>query len=185
MTTPLEKLQRPQFVSPPIVDGRSLSNQFAGRTTLASGSATVTVSTTNARSDMVLTHMIEAALAAQFVTQGRVDIVSGAAYGTASTTAATSGMVVGIAGDALNVASGFGRALKINSVVDGVSFAIGTQDGLGPGASMGLMWKIHGKDPAVISVQTISDGNFFTLGWADGQARPYGSTLHWSILRTN
>ena len=185
MTMPVERLQRPQFMSPPIADGRSLSNAFVGRLSIASGSATGTVSTTNAKSDMVLGHAIEANIAAEFITAGLMSIVSGAGYGTASTTAITSGAIVEALPRMADVASGFGSAVKANSIVDGVSFAIGTQDGIGPGATANVMWRIHGKDPGPVKVTTVVDGAFFTLGWADGLARPYNATVHWQILKTN
>ena len=60
MTFPLETFFRAWFKNPSITDTSSNINQFAGVTTLASGSATVTVSTTNCRSDDLVLHSLQA-----------------------------------------------------------------------------------------------------------------------------
>lgn len=51
---PLERQQRAQDVGPGITNITSGPNQFAGRTTLSSGSATVTVSTFQVGSDSLI-----------------------------------------------------------------------------------------------------------------------------------
>lgn len=187
MTQPAERLGRPQFLSPPVIDGSSKSGQFAGRTLLASGSATVTVSTTNAKSDMVLKSSIEAALAAAFSTQGRIAVNSGSASGVASTTAVYSGDVIQLSQNAdVAQSSGQGRGFRVSSIVDGVSFNVLTEDAQAVSAgNASVMWKILGRDPSDICVKSINPGNHFILGWADGVARPYDCQLHWEILRTS
>lgn len=51
---PIETLYGPGFFGPPVISVASKSNQFAGRTTLSSGSATVTVSSTVIGSDSII-----------------------------------------------------------------------------------------------------------------------------------
>lgn len=53
-TTPEIMTASPMFRRPLFVPAQSKSNQYAGRTTLASGSATVTVSTTVVNSDSIV-----------------------------------------------------------------------------------------------------------------------------------
>lgn len=54
MANPIETLYGPGLLGPPVMSVASKSNQFAGRTTLSSGSATVTVSSTVIGSDSII-----------------------------------------------------------------------------------------------------------------------------------
>lgn len=54
MPNPIETLYGPGFLGPAVMSVASKANQFAGRTTLSSGSATVTVSSTVVGSDSIL-----------------------------------------------------------------------------------------------------------------------------------
>lgn len=54
MANPIETLYGPGFFGPPVMSVASKSNQFSGRTTLSSGSTTVTVSSTVIGSDSIL-----------------------------------------------------------------------------------------------------------------------------------
>lgn len=182
--TPIETLVRPIFKSAPLVSIASKSNAFAGRTTLASGSSTVVVSTNIVNSDSLIGMHVQAALVAAFATQGRIDIASGLATGTASTPAVYSGDVINPSWESPNNITS-GMSLRVNSIVDGVSFALTTGNGLTVQASGAVaMWKIHGKDAQGIKVNTISPGGHFIVGWADGVARPFNSTIMWEIRRT-
>ena len=91
---PLEALFSPWFRGTPIIDIRSSSNQFAGRTTLASGSASQVVSTTNVKSNSLIQLTPHVALPAGYITQGRTALISANTYGTQSTTAIFSGAIV-------------------------------------------------------------------------------------------
>ena len=180
---PLEILHRALMRGPLMTNINSSPNQWSGRTTLASGSATVTVSTQTVNSDSLLFTALEAALPAGYSTQGRTSIASGVATGTASTTAIYSGDVVSLTWETPNDITS-GQALAVNSIVGGVSFSIRTSNGLTTVASGGVaMWKIVGKDLEGVKVNTISPGNFFTLGWANKQARPNDATVLWEIRR--
>ena len=180
---PLELVQRALLRGPMVTKITSGPSQWAGRTTLASGSATVTVSTRTVNSDSLLFTALEAALPAGYSTQGRTSITSGVATGTASTTAIYSGDVVSLTWETPNDITS-GQALAVNSIVDGVSFSIRTANGLTTVASGAVaMWKIAGKDLEGVKVNTISPGNFFTLGWANKQARPNDATVLWEIRR--
>lgn len=54
--TPIEMFQRPFWKSAPLVRTNSHAAQYAGRTTLNSGSATVVVSTRAINSDSIISH---------------------------------------------------------------------------------------------------------------------------------
>ena len=75
-------------------------------------------------------------------------------------------------------------ALRVDSIVDGVSFSLATTNGLTTVSSGAVaMWQIAAKDPSRLKVNTISDGSYFTVGWADGRARPVDVTVMWEIKR--
>lgn len=60
-TTPIELLRRAFFKGAAVVDASSSAFQFAGRTTLSSGSATVTVSTNQVNSDSLIQLTLQSA----------------------------------------------------------------------------------------------------------------------------
>jgi hypothetical protein len=99
-------LYRQLLRSPLYLPIQSATNQFAGRTVLGSGQATVTVSTTVVDSDSLILLSAEAAT---------------------------------------NQASGFARAVEVKS---------------------------------------ISPGNFFAVGWADGVAAARNTTIAWVVFKT-
>lgn len=184
---PLEILLRPLLKGPSVTLANSGPNQFAGRTTLASGSATVTVSTFQVQSDSLLSLHAQVALPAAYATQGEASIAAGAASATASTTAIYSGQYVGIAfRNETNQASGAGRGFRTSSIVGGVSFAIATDDGQNVTSGPAIVgWRIFDAIPEGLKVNTISPGNFFTLGWADGRTRPIDTAVMWEMRRTS
>jgi len=188
MTTPLEALARGFLRGPLVTKANSSPNQWAGQTTINSGSATVTVSTFQVNSDSLIFTSVLAALPAGYTTRGRSSIAAGAASATISTTAVYSGQVIGLAFEsAVDQASGNGRVFRVDSIVDGVSFAIVTADGQNVTSGPALpMWSISGAEPVGIKVNTISPNNFFTLGWADQQARQgIATTIMWEVRRTS
>ena len=182
--TPIELLQRPMIKSAPMIKTNSDAGQFAGRTTLSSGSATVTVSTRIVNSDSILHMTPQAALEAGYTTQGRTGIASGLSIGTASTPAVYSGDVIHATWESPNALNS-GQALRVDSIVGGVSFAIATANSLTTIASGAVaMWKIMGKDPVGLKINTISPLGHFIIGWADGIARPFDTTVMWDIKRS-
>lgn len=62
-TTPIELMRRLFQKGPAIIDTRSSPDQFAGRTTLSSGSATVTVSTQQVNSDSIISLALQSVTA--------------------------------------------------------------------------------------------------------------------------
>lgn len=181
---PNHRLHRAQMVSPAMVNISSGPNQFAGRTTLSSGSTSVTVSTFSVNSDSLIHLTPQVALVGGYTVQGRVAIGSGTSTGTASTTAIYSGDVVHLTWETPNNITS-GQALAVDSIVGGVSFAIRTSNGLTTVASGAVaMWRIFGKEPAGLKVNSIGVGHFI-VGWADGQARPVDVTAIWEIRRTS
>lgn len=61
MGRPIEQLSGAHFLYPPLTDTRSVGDAHAGRTTLSSGSASVTVSTNRVGSDSVILKTAEVA----------------------------------------------------------------------------------------------------------------------------
>ena len=184
-TTPAESIARGLLKAPLITPANSGPNQWAGRTTLSSGSASVTVSTQQVNSDSMIFTTIEAALVAGYTTQGRVNIASGTSFGTASTVAIYSGDVVGLAWESPNAITS-GQALRVDSIVGGISFAIATSNSLTTVASGAVaMWKLHGKDPDQVKVNSIRSGSYFTVGWPNGIAKPVDATVMWELRKTS
>ena len=182
---PLELLFAPFFKGPSFIRTNSHGAQFAGRTTLASGSASQVVSTSNVASDSLIFPQIHVALAAAYTTQGRTSLVSADITKTISTTAIYSGAIVNVAMEAETaLSSGVERAFRVNSVVNGISFALSTIDSNPSGLTgTNLIWALPNAVPQGIKVNTISDGGYFVLGWADGLARPVDVTLMWEVKR--
>lgn len=180
---PLELLFAPFFKGPSFIRTNSHGAQFAGRTTLASGSASQVVSTSNVASDSLIALTPQVALVEGYTFLGRTAINSGLSIGTASTTAIYSGDVVQATFESPNAITS-GQALRVDSIVNGISFALATANSLTTIASGAVaMWEIAAKDPSRLKVNTISDGGYFVVGWADGRARPVDVTVMWETKR--
>ena len=187
MTTPLEALSRGFLRGPIITKANSSPSQWAGTTTLNSGSASVVVSTNQVNSDSLIFSNLRVSIPAAYGVQGITNLVSADNYGTASTSAVYSGQVIqyGLQHETA-VASGTQRQFRVNSIVDGVSFALTTQDSMPVGvAAATLMWRIPQAEPEKIVVNTISSGNYFTFGWADKTARPIDVNVLWEVRKTS
>lgn len=184
--TPIETLQRPLFRSAPILRTNSNASQYAGRTTLGSGQASVVVSTRGINSDSLIYPTVHVALPAAYVTQGRTSLISADVTKTVSTTAIYSGAIALLAVDAATtLSSGVGRSYRINSIVDGVSFALSTVDSNPSGlTATNLIWSLPTAVPVNIKVNTISPNGFFTLGWPDGIGRPVDVVVMWELRRS-
>lgn len=182
---PIELMRGLQLRAPIFTKALSASNQWAGRTTLASGSASVVISTAIVNSDSLIALNIQAAIPAAYGWQGRTAIASGLSTGTASTSAIYSGDAVALTWESVNALTS-GQALRVDSIVNGISFAIATSNSLATVASGAVaMWKVHGKEFAPVKVNTISSNNFFTVGWGDNVARPNDATIMWEIRKTS
>ena len=182
---PIELLFRPLLKGPMVVPVNSAANAYAGLTTLNSGSATATFSSTAIASGSILNLAVQAALAAGYTTQGRTQVLSGIATGTVSTTAVYSGQVINLAFEtATNVASGVGKGIRVDSIVDGVSFAITATDSFGYPGTINAMWRIPQAVPEGLKVNTVAAG-YAIVGWADGQARPVDTVVMWETRRSN
>lgn len=189
--TPTETLFRPLMKGPIMTKTLSAANQWAGRTTISSGSASQVVSTSNVNSDSLISLGVEAALPAAYLQQGIVAFTNSAAtYGTASTSAVYSGYAITLALQAetavVSAGAGINAPLRINSIVDGVSFAISTcnSEPLGIAAPV-AHWSIPRADVSKIKINSISSGGYFLLGWADGKPRPVDATVLWEIRRAS
>lgn len=174
------------FLKGPLTTGvQSRSNAFSGLTTLASGSATVTVSTVSVGSDSIIEPHIRSARPAAYTSVGALSVAAGAASAVASTTAVFSGQQIDLMYQSLvNQASGQCRGFRVNSIVDGISFQVMTEDGQNvTSGPANVNWRIPETVPMGLTVNTISPGNFFTLGWADGKPRPIDSTIMWELRK--
>lgn len=179
--TPLELLFAPWFRGPSFTDIASHANQFAGRTTLASGSSSVVVSTTNVKSDSLVFPHVEVALPTAYVVRGQTSIVSGNVSATASSSAIYSGMNVSLSMETATAQASLGVGLRVMSLVNGVSFAIATANSADVLGTVVAHWDIPEAKPHGIKVNTISEGGYFTLGWADDRPRPVDVTVMWEI----
>ena len=179
--TPIELLYRALLKGPLMTLTASRANQFAGRTTISSGSASQVVSTNVVNSDSLIAHYIQCALPAGYNTQGAIDVLSGISTGVGSTSAVYSGQVILLTPRGVNVLPG--GAIRVQSIHElGGSFTIAVQSAtINSGAS--IMWKIPQAEPSGIKVNTISPGGHFILGWADGQSRPVDVVVMWELRR--
>ncbi len=188
---PLEVLHRALMRGPLMTNITSSPNQWSGRTTIDSGSTTKTVSTFSVNSDSILNLAVQAALPAAYITRGVVAFSNSAAItATVSTSAVYSGQSINLgfysATATGSLGSGGAGTLRVNSIVDGVSFAISTVDSGSIGTTAPVaMWSIPEAEPNGIKVNSISSRNYFTLGWADGEPRPVDVTVMWEIRRTS
>ena len=189
--TPMETLFRPLMRGPIMTKATSAVNQWAGRTTLASGSASQVVSTSNVNSDSIISLGIECAIPAAYIQQGQVAFTNSAAVsGTASTSAVHSGYAINIALQAettvVSAGAGINASLRINSIVDGVSFAISTVNSQPLGIAAPIVnWDIPRADVSKLRVNSISSNGYFILGWADANPRPIDVTVMWEVKRTS
>ena len=185
---PLELIQRALLRGPLVTNINSSPNQWSGRTTINSGSATSTVSTFSVNSDSVFNLAVQAALPAAYITRGTVAFTNSAAVtATVSTSAVYSGQTIltSFLSETATGSSGIGGGtLRVNSVVNGVSFAISTVDSQAIGTLAPVAnWAIEQAEPQGIKVNSISSSNYFILGWADGRARPVDTVVMWEIRR--
>ena len=187
--TPAETLYRPLLRGPIMTKASSASNQWAGRTTIASGSTSQVVSTSNVNSDTIFNLTLEAAAPEAYVAQGIVSFANSAALSvTASTSAVYSGYAVNVSlTTETNISSaGLSHPLCVRSIVDGVSFAIATADGASIGHAAAVAnWEIPRAKIGGVKVNSISSGTHFILGWMDNVARPIDATVMWEIRRTS
>ncbi|MCR4342107.1 MAG: hypothetical protein NUW01_19700 [Gemmatimonadaceae bacterium] len=187
--TPTETLFRPLMRGPIMTKATSAANQWAGRTTLASGSTSQVVSTSNVNSDTIFNLAIECAVPAAYIMQGIVSFANSAALSvTASTSAVYSGyaITVSLKSDTDITSAGLSHPLRVCSIVDGVSFAIATADGASIGHAAAVAnWEIPRAKVGGVKVNSISSGTHFILGWMDNIARPIDATVMWEIRRSS
>ena len=186
--TPIETFERPLFKSAPLVRSNSHAAQYAGRTTLASGSATQVVSTSAINSNSMIYFGIQAALAAGYASRGQITgLTSTSITGTASTTAVYSGQAIlaTLQTETAITSAGLSHPLRVNSIVDGVSFAVSTIDSGSLGfAAATINWHIPQAGLCGLKVNTISSAGYFIFGWEDGVAKPTDVTVMWEIRRS-
>lgn len=179
--SPIEAIFRGHLRGPLMTQAASKSNQYAGRTTISSGSATQVVSTNVVNSDSLIIHQLQAALPSGYDTQGLISIASGSSTGVGSTSAVYSGQVILLTAQGVNPYQG---GVRVQSMANGGSFTVAVSSATTTsGCNIG--WKIPQAAPEGLKVNSISSGGYFIFGWADGQARPVDVTVMWELRRTS
>lgn len=179
--TPIEALFRGFLKGPLMTPVASKSNQFSGRTLLASGSASQVVSTSTVGSDSLILTQVLCALPSGYNTQGLISITSGNQTGVASSSAVFSGQVINLSPQGVNPYQG---TTRVQSIFDGGAFTVAISSATTTsGCNIG--WHIPSAEPCAVKVNSISPGGNFTLGWADQKPRPIDVTVLWEIRKTS
>lgn len=186
---PNELLFGPTLKGPIITSVQSSPKQFAGRTTLNSGSATITVSTFAVLSDSLI-HLGMEGNANLNIIAGTFNIGSAELTATVSDAAIAADSLVFLQPRGVIVQnSGQGVPLEIHSLAAGwfgahwstqVSADVAERET----TVMYMAYPVDGP-VAEIEVKTISDKNFFTLGRSDGRAAARDTDVLWQITNTS
>jgi len=181
---PHEILYGPTTKAPLLTSTLSKSNQWAGRTTLSSGSATVVVSTTSVRSDTGFMISLEG-VADQGVLGGTVTLGSAQATVTKSDSHINSDSVLswGVQDAAVTSHSNvevhsygagyvtFGRTDAATDVARDVTIHYGVTPPNGPVAD--------------IEVRALVHGSYFTFGRGNGLAAPRDQVINWHMINSH
>lgn len=188
--SPIELLFGAMFRGPSFVDPRSSAKQFAGRSTINSGSATVVVSTAAVKSDSLLYIGLEGN-ASRKILSGVLNINSGSVAATLSNAAVANDSVVLLTARQNGVAQNSGttyRSVVVQSLANGW-FSAGYDDGAAasPARLTPVQYVVYPAEgpPADVEVKTLADGAYFTLGYADGRATSRDQKVLWQITNTS
>lgn len=186
---PKELLFGPTLKGPIMTSVQSGPKQFAGRTTLNSGSATVTVSTFAIQSDSLI-HLGLEGNANLNILASTFTIGSAELTATVSDAAIEADSLVFLQPrGVISQNSGQGVPLEIHSLAAGwfgahwstqVSADVAERETT-------VMYTVYPADgpPAAIEVKSISDQNFFTLGRSDGRAAARDTDILWQVTNTS
>ena len=163
--------------------------QFAGRTTINSGTATVTVSTRAVKSDSLI-HLGFEGNANIPIIAGTANITSNAAAVTVSNAAVASDSLVIAQARQGGVAQTSGVAARTIEVVSLASgwFSVGWQDGVGIAnrqTTVGYVVYPADGPPAPLEVKTLVDGAYFVIGRQDGRAIARDTKILWQITNVS
>lgn len=186
MVYPLEQMRRAFLRGPLLTKANSASTQWAGRTTLQSGSATVVVSSTIVKSDSLIRLGYEGN-ANMGVAAGTATLNSGSATVVVSNARLASGSVVLLTGEFVTTAQLSGNAQPIDIKSQAAqNFTAGWADGQTRAFDQGVHWLAVPADgpPMPIEVRTISDADYFTLGPSNGVAVARDTIVMWQIENT-
>ena len=186
--SPLDLLFGPMFKGPGFVDVRSHAHQFAGRSTINSGSATVVVSTAAVKSDSLI-HFAMEGNANRNIIAGVANINSNAASVTVSNAAIAADSLIFLTTRQNGTAQSSGTS---NRDVEVVSLATGWASfGFSDGAAISnklvpVMYHVFPAEgvPGQLEVKTLSDGGYFTIGFADNRAQPRDTKVLWQLTST-
>tara|TARA_Y100000310_G_C20526594_1_gene736363 strand:+ start:261 stop:782 length:522 start_codon:yes stop_codon:yes gene_type:complete len=171
-----------------MTEAQSTVAQFAGRTTLSSGSATVTVSTNVVNSDSIITAFTEGNANVNIL-YGTVTVNSGSQFASVSNAAiaADSLVFLTMAAGGTDQNSGTSSSVEVKSLGAG-SMDVGWGAADNPrAANTTVNYQVLPADgqPAPVEVKSISSANFFTLGRADGRAAARDTIITWTLTITS
>lgn len=186
MAANLEQLFAPILHGPMTTEATSNSNQWAGVSTLASGSATLTISTAVVNSNSVI----------RLGTEGNANMpvgggVSALNSGSATVTVsdaritASSVLIPGLERVSANQTSGVMTSVEVHS--HGVGYAtFGYADGNTRAFNRNVHWVSYGiyGPPVEVEVRSLGVG-YFTLGRANGLALDRDTKIHWMVEKTS
>ena len=186
MTYPLEMLWRGLRKGPFLTKANSASGQWAGSTTLASGSATQVVSTTTVKSDSQI-YLGRVGNANVGQTALLATLNSGSATVTVSDAliAADSAINFAMKADTTAQLSGNAQPVEIMSIA-AQWMTVGWADRQTRAFNRTIHIGVsppNGPQPQ-IEVKTISDSGYFVFGYANGEAYPRDSKILWQIENT-
>ena len=189
MATKNELLWRALAKGPLTFIAQTGANQFAGRTTLPSGSATVTVSTTIVDSNSLIDVFLEQTSTRQKQIGGSTTLASGSSTKVVSNTAIAATSLIFLQ-PKTNTTVGSNvdlGQLIVSSISAGASFTITNNTGQAESARSVtvdyLITPAEGPEVPVV-VTALSEGNYVTFGWDDGQARQRDVTIMFTIHST-
>ena len=186
---PQELLFGPTLKSPLMTSVQSGPAQWAGRTVLNSGSATVVVSTFAVKSDSLI-DIAALGNANLGIIAGTLVVASATLTGTVSNAAIAADSLVFLQ-DRSVAAQNLGNAFacEVRSLAAGwFSAASPTQASADNSMRQTtLMYAVFPADgpPGALEVKTITDSAYFTLGRADGRGVARDTTILWQITNTS
>ena len=186
---PNELLFHPTLKGPTMTSVQSGPRQFAGRTTLNSGSGTVTVSTQAIQSDS-LVHFGFEGNANLGIIAGTLVVASATLSGTVSNAAIAADSLVFLQDRSIAAQnSGNAFAFEVRSLAAGW-FSVASPSQASADNAMRattIMYSVFPADgpPAALEVKTISAGSYFTLGRADGRGVARDTVVLWQITNTS
>mgnify|MGYP001618732442 FL=1 len=186
---PQELLFGPTLKGPMMTSVQSSPAQWAGRTTINSGSATVVVSTFAVKSDSLI-DIAALGNANLGIIAGTLVVASATLTGTVSNAAIAADSLVFLQDRSVAAQnSGNAFAFEVRSLAGGWFSAASPSQASADNAmrETTIMYTVFPKDgpPGALEVKTITDSSNFTLGRIDGRGVARDTTILWQITNTS